>query len=233
MSSETGWVPVALSVSIEPATSAGAVVDGAEVVVWRDDKGRAHVWEDRCPHRGMRMSFGFVRGDHIACLYHGWAYDTAGQCRHIPAHPDLEVPKTIKIPTYATEERDGLIWMALAEGADTAAIPALGVGVPVRSLYVDCSRERALAALKTTDLPQADGVALPATLTVIAANAWALDAGSLHLTIAAQVVGAEKTALHIVTNEASAALKPAIARWAEALRLSLEVPAAVSVSEVA
>ena len=62
MKLEAGWVPVALSASIEAGTSAGAVVDGSEIVVWRDNSGKAHVWEDRCPHRGMRMSFGFVRG---------------------------------------------------------------------------------------------------------------------------------------------------------------------------
>lgn len=40
MSIETAWVPVALSSSIEPGTSTGAVVDGAEIVVWRDAKGQ-------------------------------------------------------------------------------------------------------------------------------------------------------------------------------------------------
>ena len=46
-----------------------------------------HVWEDRCPHRGMRLSMGFVRSDRIACLYHGWQYGTDGHCLYIPAHP--------------------------------------------------------------------------------------------------------------------------------------------------
>lgn len=228
MSIKEGWVPVALSTSIEPGTSAGAVVDGAEIVVWRDDKGKAHVWEDRCPHRGMRMSFGFVRGDHIACLYHGWAYDTGGQCRYIPAHPDLEVPKTIKIPTYATVESDGVIWMAPAEAADEQAVPPLGVSVPVRSLYADCPVERAQVVLSGASLPFADETRFSA----IADGVWTLTAGSVKLAVAAQSVGPSRTALHILTDEASASLKPAIARWAEALRLTLEAPAAV-ISEVA
>lgn len=229
-----GWVPVALSASIEPGTSAGAVIDGAEIVVWRDDKGRAHVWEDRCPHRGMRMSFGFVRGDHIACLYHGWAYDTAGQCRYIPAHPDLDVPKTIKIPTYATEERNGLIWTALTEEAGSAAIPDPGAAsLPVRSLYADCPPERALAVLRAARLPVADGGPVAATLETLADTCWTLAAGSTRLAIAVQSVGPEKIALHIVTDEAAAGLRSAIARWAEALRIALETPTAAVYSEVA
>ncbi|RVC56037.1 Rieske (2Fe-2S) protein, partial [Mesorhizobium sp. M00.F.Ca.ET.038.03.1.1] len=86
------WHPVALSASIEPGSSAGTHIDGKEFVVWRDNRGAPHVWEDRCPHRGMKLSFGFVRGDHIACLYHGWQYDTAGQCRYIPARPAQDEP---------------------------------------------------------------------------------------------------------------------------------------------
>ena len=147
MVNEDRWVPVALSSSIEPSTSAGALVGGADLVVWRDSAGAAHVWEDRCPHRGMRLSFGFVRGNHIACLYHGWQYDTGGQCQYIPAHPSLDVPQTIKVLTYATAERDGLIWTRLAEGADKADIPATGAATPVKTLYAASDMEGAITAL--------------------------------------------------------------------------------------
>ena len=75
--------------------------------MWRDSDGVAHVWEDRCPHRGMRLSLGFVRGDQIACLYHGWRYDAAGQCRYIPAHPQLTPPETIRVPVLAVGGADG------------------------------------------------------------------------------------------------------------------------------
>jgi nitrite reductase/ring-hydroxylating ferredoxin subunit len=234
MSSEAAWVPVALSASIEPGTSAGAVVEGAELVVWRDAKGAVHVWEDRCPHRGMRMSFGFVRGDHIACLYHGWSYDTAGQCSHIPAHPDLDVPKTIKIATYAVAEAGGVIWTRLAASSDVslpAPPAAMGASLPVRSLYVDCSPAHALAILKTGHLPVAAGEMAPARLQEDAANAWTLYAGSLRLSIAVQVIGAQKIGLHIVADYGSANRLHDLARWAQALRLSLEAP--VAVAEVA
>ncbi len=225
---EPVWMPVALSASIEPGTSAGAVINGAEIVVWRDSKGAAHVWEDRCPHRGMRMSFGFVRGDHIACLYHGWAYDTAGQCQYIPAHPDLEVPKTIKIPTYAVEERSGLIWTALGADADVAGVPDLGAVLPVRSLYADCSLEHALAVLGKAELPEAGSAPAPASLEKLTANCWALTAGTTRLLVAAQTVGAAKTALHILIDDTggkAAALRAPVARWAEALRGTLEAAA--------
>lgn len=226
MTIEQGWMPVALSSAIEPGTSAGAMIDGAEIVVWRDNKGAAHVWEDRCPHRGMRMSFGFVRGDHIACLYHGWQYDTAGQCQYIPAHPDLDVPKTIKIATYAAEERNGIIWTCLSEGADSDALPDVaGTATPVRSLYVDCSMDDALAALADVVLP---GSETAAQFDMIAHNAFLLSSGSTHLLIAGQSIAARRIALHMVLINAKSGLAPMIARWAEGLRLRLETQTAIA-----
>src|SRR5882757_1370200 len=151
MSTGGNWHPVGLSYSIEAGSSAGTRLFGQELVVWRDTSGMAHVWEDRCPHRGMKLSFGFVRGDHIACLYHGWQYNSGGQCQYIPAHPDLEVPKTIKVPVYSTHERNGMIWTTLSELG-----PPLpeddGPTVPLRSLYLGCSPDTAIAALGTVRL---------------------------------------------------------------------------------
>lgn len=186
MKLDAGWVPVALSSSIEPATSAGAVVEGSEIVVWRDSSGKVHVWEDRCPHRGMRMSFGFVRGDHIACLYHGWQYDAAGQCRYIPAHPTLNVPSTIKVPTYLAQEKYGIIW---ATSSDEAVLPEIAEAAdvtPVRSLYIDCSLDEVLAALDRAGMARTGG------------SIGLLSLEGDNLLIGIQAVSPAKTAIHSV-----------------------------------
>ncbi|MBB3459138.1 nitrite reductase/ring-hydroxylating ferredoxin subunit [Rhizobium sp. BK313] len=220
MKLQAGWVPVALSASIEPATSAGAVVEGSEIVVWRDNSGNAHVWEDRCPHRGMRMSFGFVRGDHIACLYHGWQYDTAGQCRYIPAHPTLEVPQTIKVPTYSTTEKYGIIWATTASEASLPDIDAVMGTTPVRSLYIERGAgdvHPVLAKMGISDL---------------VGNVGILQAGDDRLLIAVQVILPKKTAVHIVILGSPAinagAKQKHYAQWAEGLRFNLEQMAEVA-----
>ena len=222
MTSQPIWSPVALSNMVEPSTSTGAVVNGAELVVWRDSSGKAHVWEDRCPHRGMRMSFGFVRGDHLACLYHGWQYDTAGQCRHIPAHPQLEVPQTIRVQTYAAVERNGTIWAGAKAEADPALLPAEIAGLtPVRSLYADCTAAKALTVLAATPLPgSGDAPALEA----IADNYVSVTSGPVRLLVAIQIMGEEKIALHLMANDG--APLASLARYAQALRLTLETPVA-------
>jgi phenylpropionate dioxygenase-like ring-hydroxylating dioxygenase large terminal subunit len=216
MTSATLWIPVALSADIEAGTSAGTLVNGEERVVWRDDKGAIHVWEDRCPHRGMRMSFGFVRGDHIACLYHGWRYDTGGQCRYIPAHPDLDVPQTIKVPTFAATERAGIIWMA-PEGADAADLSALHeTAEPVRSLFLDMPAEAALAAV-TTALPEGYSMSATSAATVT------LQGNGTTVLIAAQTRDAERTALHItITGNADTNARRDLILWATNLRNRVE-----------
>jgi nitrite reductase/ring-hydroxylating ferredoxin subunit len=230
MTAANGWTPVALGASIEAGTSAGTQIDGFEIVVWRDKSGKAHVWEDRCPHRGMRMSFGFVRGDHIACLYHGWQYDTGGQCRYIPAHPDLEVPSTIKIPSYAVAERGGVIWTCLAETAYASALPAVADDVtPIRSLYVDCPVDAITALLPCLPVDGAD-----VTVETLSSGAVLFTSGAVTLLIAGQSIAPEKCALHLAAIGAvDASTRKRIAKWAENARRAIEAAPAAPIAKVA
>lgn len=151
--SEEGWHAVALSGSIEAGSSSGTRLFGEEIVIWRDVTGVPQIWEDRCPHRGMRLSFGFVRGDRIACLYHGWEFGAEGRCLRIPAHPRIEVPPTITVWRHGCREAMGMIFARLRDTAGEPALPPEVTGLallPVRSLYVDCPAETLAQALAAT-----------------------------------------------------------------------------------
>jgi nitrite reductase/ring-hydroxylating ferredoxin subunit len=167
-------------------------------VVWRDNSGVAHVWEDRCPHRGMKLSFGFVRGDHIACLYHGWQYDTGGRCRYIPAHPDLEVPATITVPVFTTVEALGMIWTS-AEPEESRAPPPAGAAetVSVRSLYVDRDADSLLQAVRTNLPSPFTGESEP-SVAPAGDNLWRIATGDDRLLVGLQRLGAGRAALHVV-----------------------------------
>ncbi|WP_246690321.1 Rieske (2Fe-2S) protein [Methylorubrum populi] len=213
MDEPDGWYAVALGADIEPSTSAGTRLFGHELVVWRDAAGAVHVWEDRCPHRGMRLSFGFVRGDHIACLYHGWRYDAAGQCRFIPAHPDLDVSPMIRTRTYPCRERAGLIWVrwgAPPDAPETAPDAAEAVPVsPLRSLYLDAPAARLAVALGGAG---SDGLTR-------------IDLGGSSVLVAVQPLAAEASAAHIVVPvppDAPAADLARLAAACVALRRSIE-----------
>lgn len=209
------WHPVAIAEAIAPATCAGVVIEGREVVVWRDGTGRLRAWQDRCPHRGMKLSFGFVRGDRLTCLYHGWAYDGQGRCRHIPAHPDLEIPPTIAVEQHAVCEAAGLVWVAVAHGSQTAPHPPGQPASAARSLYVDRPLGVLVEALRT-----APGVALGAEV----ARLLAFELEGRPLLAGLHECDGEHSALHIVLAQdtADAAARKAVAAWATTLRRRAE-----------
>ncbi|MCA8023602.1 Rieske 2Fe-2S domain-containing protein [Burkholderia metallica] len=87
---------------------------GNECVVWRAEDGTVNVWENRCPHRGVRLSLGHHRGDALQCQYHGWQFNSgSGVCRFVPAHPAAAAPP-VAVKTWPVEVRYGFVWTCLA-----------------------------------------------------------------------------------------------------------------------
>ena len=214
-----GWIPVALSADIDPGTAAGTRVDQAELVVWRDASKAIHVWEDRCPHRGMRLSFGFVRGDHLACLYHGWQFDGVAQCQMIPAHPALRVPSTIRATPYAAIERLGIIWVCISEPDTASPIDAASVGVRSLDLQVDASS--VMQALPQWPPPVACASQLQRHDRLMI-----FGTGTARLAVAVQPLAPGQTMLHLsLLGGGEPSLLLAVSEWAEQLRDRLEQPA--------
>jgi nitrite reductase/ring-hydroxylating ferredoxin subunit len=239
MSLGADWYCVAVSEGLEPGTSAGTRLFDKEIVVWRDSDGAAHAWEDRCPHRGMRLSFGFVRGDRIACLYHGWQYDAAGRCRYIPAHPDLKVPETICVTTYACRERLGMVWVY--SELESGALPDLPSErprvTPVRSIYIDRAPSAVLESLIAADFPPFPSNATEARPVVArSASLLSLTFGGVELLAAVQPVGEVKTALHLAIagrqEDWRGSGQKKVAQWAEELRRDLETQSPAPVATV-
>jgi hypothetical protein len=166
----------------------------------------------------MRLSFGFVRGSRIACIYHGWQYDANGQCQFIPAHPALSIPSSISVVTYPCVERLGIVWMYSDSNVTSTPELALDTGevTSVRSLYID----RAPAAVLDHLEPQSKNVGADAVILL------SFDAEGQRLLAAVQPFGAAKTALHIVIpvklNSHKTEVRRAVAMWAEDLRHHLE-----------
>jgi len=129
------WAPVALSSDLPPGTVIPAWTSAGPIALWRSQSGRATASSDRCPHRGMRLSHGFVRGEALSCIYHGWSYSLSGGCIRIPAHPDLVPPETIRVAVQQIEETGGILWAAV--GQATTQPPQLDELVPLRSLSVE------------------------------------------------------------------------------------------------
>lgn len=130
------WTPVALSRDLPRLAVMPVCVGGIDVALWRSASGRLAAWSDRCPHRGMRLSHGFVRGEALSCIYHGWSYGSEGHCLRIPAHPDLTPPEAIRVPVFHAAESGNVIWVA-PKTPDIA--PPTVEGLALRSITVEAA----------------------------------------------------------------------------------------------
>ena len=200
------WMPVALARDLPPGTAIPARIAAGSIALWRSQSGRVAASADRCPHRGMRLSHGFVRGEALSCIYHGWSYAQAGHCVRIPAHPGLTPPETIRVATFPVEESGGIIWVA--DGKPDDKPPLVDDFVPLRSLTVQAG----LAALEAATGASAG----------VSGILWtAPDAPACHLLLAPQ--GDGETLVHVlVPTDCGIAGRLAASRAAETLRRRAE-----------
>ena len=112
-----------------PRYVAQAQLLGREIALWRSDAGAVNAWENRCPHRGVRLSIGYNTGNELRCQYHGWRFAAgSGQCTLIPAHPTQKPASGIRVGVYAAVERHHLVWVNL--DAQIGAPDEAGAAVP-------------------------------------------------------------------------------------------------------
>jgi 5,5'-dehydrodivanillate O-demethylase len=83
------WHPVALSRSVETGKAIPIRILGEDLTLYRGESGEPHVVGARCAHRRTLMHTGWVEGERIRCIYHGWTYDALGRCVERPAEGTL------------------------------------------------------------------------------------------------------------------------------------------------
>lgn len=104
------WYPVAPSWSLG-ANPLGMTRLGEDIVLWRDRDGQIHCLEDRCPHRGARLSLGWNLNDRIACWYHGVQMNPAGEIADVPANNTAALVGRKCLRTYRAVEKYDAIWV--------------------------------------------------------------------------------------------------------------------------
>jgi phenylpropionate dioxygenase-like ring-hydroxylating dioxygenase large terminal subunit len=96
-------------------TPMAVTLRGERVVLFRADQGQVAALQDRCSHRNMALSRGKVSSGCITCSYHGWQFNGAGRCVHIPSlGHDARLPNH-GVRAYPVRERDGFIWVYTGE----------------------------------------------------------------------------------------------------------------------
>src|SRR5437867_318808 len=109
------WMPIAPIQELTDDYPTKVVrVMGEDLVLWKGKSGQVGLMQDHCPHRGASMLYGRVEERGIACAYHGWLYDTQGNCLETPAEPaDSKFYLTVKATAYPVQRHIGLYWAYL------------------------------------------------------------------------------------------------------------------------
>jgi phenylpropionate dioxygenase-like ring-hydroxylating dioxygenase large terminal subunit len=110
------WFAVAWTSSVPENKLKPVRVLGQDVVLWRTGEG-VHAWRDLCIHRGAKLSLGRIsrlnESACVVCPYHGWEYNSAGECVRMPAHPEQAPPTRAHVDCFAVQEKYGLVWICL------------------------------------------------------------------------------------------------------------------------
>jgi phenylpropionate dioxygenase-like ring-hydroxylating dioxygenase large terminal subunit len=100
---------------------------GEDIVLFRDATDRVVCMQDRCAHKGAKLSLGRVtKQGRIACGYHGFEYDSAGDCVAIPALGEhAKIPKGLCTKTHRVAEKYQLIWFWYGDDRPEEELPEI------------------------------------------------------------------------------------------------------------
>lgn len=162
MNSLAGWHPIAAVAELPPGHVYQTRLGGFPLAVWASSSGEVNVWEDRCPHRGVRFSIGNIVNDELRCQYHAWRFASgSGACTAIPAHPRNKPAAAICAKVFPAAVRGGLVWTRLADSE--AMVPNVPAGVALRPISCEVPAEAASAALANRPIAGATIYVQPVT----------------------------------------------------------------------
>ena len=122
------WQPVGLSDRLAKGKAMPVRRLSEDLTLYRGDSGKVYLVGARCAHRRTVLHTGWVQGEQIRCMYHGWRYDGTGQCTEMPAEKNPKLDG-VKIAGYPTREYAGLIFAYMGEG------PAPEFDLPRKDAY--------------------------------------------------------------------------------------------------
>ncbi len=122
------WLPVLLSSELpEPdCTPVRARVLGEDLVAFRATSGTIGLVGNNCPHRGASLFFGRNEEEGLRCVYHGWKFDTAGNCVDMPNEPpESNFKHKIRHTAYPCHEVTGVVWAYMGPRKTPPPFPKL------------------------------------------------------------------------------------------------------------
>jgi phenylpropionate dioxygenase-like ring-hydroxylating dioxygenase large terminal subunit len=122
------WIPAAKSSELKPGGEPiKLMLLGEKLIAFRDEtSGKVGVMDHRCPHRCASLFLGRNEPGGLRCIYHGWKFDTEGNCLEMPnVAPAQRFEDKVKAKAYKVNERGGLIWVYMGARAEAPPMPMI------------------------------------------------------------------------------------------------------------
>ncbi|CAN1333465.1 Protochlorophyllide-dependent translocon component 52, chloroplastic [Linum perenne] len=111
------WYPVMPVCDLDKRIPHAKTVLGLDLVAWWDRNESAwKVFDDMCPHRLAPLSEGRIdQWGRLQCVYHGWCFNGAGECKLIPQAPldgpPVHTSKRACASVYPSTVQNGILWV--------------------------------------------------------------------------------------------------------------------------
>ena len=140
------WHPVALSREVTSGRARACKILDESLAIYRGESGRPYLVAGQCPNRLTFLHTGWVEGEEIRCMYHGWKFNGSGQCVEAPAEGDADslagriaalFAEVLELPRVGPDDN----FFELGGHSILAAMLAsrieeeLGVEVPLREVF--------------------------------------------------------------------------------------------------
>lgn len=103
-----GWYCIAFSDELAPGQILNRTFMGQEIVVFRTSSGNVAVSDAHCPHMGGHLAHGgTIEDETIRCPFHGFCFDTQGQC--VKTGYDTKPPPKAILRIWPSREMHGLV----------------------------------------------------------------------------------------------------------------------------
>ena len=91
-----------------------------DLVAYRGQSGQVAILDAHCPHLGANLGSGEgrVRGDNIACPFHGWTFNPQGQCVDIPYAKAIPEKAVNALRGWPVLEKNGFIALWYEQGGE-------------------------------------------------------------------------------------------------------------------
>jgi phenylpropionate dioxygenase-like ring-hydroxylating dioxygenase large terminal subunit len=113
------WYPISPIEDLNAQVPTPVTILGIRLVVWKPKSCSYQVFLDQCPHRLAPLSEGRIdeKTGNLMCSYHGWQFNSQGDCTHIPQSDNSELviknQHNLCVAALPVKQAQDLLWVWL------------------------------------------------------------------------------------------------------------------------